>query len=342
MNYNLKNNLFENNDFGIVNNNQPLLVSKKIETYFNDLIKVPESIQVSGGKNDYTFSKFYDEYIEHNLLLLFIILCLIIFLIIKYINKNYPDEQQEFYYGINNSHNKINKTHNTKKNMNNITNNENMDDTNDTDNTNDTDDTNNTDDTNDTNDTNDANYRNKSSISTLKYNKKKFKKKVKNDKYNELLRETEKKKYLLELEKQSILDIIDELSNANNKKIKKNTQIMEYNKIHGDKHKNCNRTSNYVNNDYINNDYINNDYINNDHINNDYINNDYMTENRFNTPSIIENNQNFSQYSLINSDDNSGAGDNSSYYNIRKNINYKDKKNPNYIKGIYMESPYDE
>ena len=30
------------------------------------------------------------------------------------------------------------------------------------------------------------------------------------------------------------------------------------------------------------------------------------------------------------------------YYNINNNVNYKDKKSPNYIKGMYIESPYQE
>jgi len=89
MNYNFKNNLFNDGDFS--NNNPPLLISKKIDTYFNDLIRNPEPIQTAGIKNDSTLYKFYNEYIEHNILLLFIILCLGIFLFIKYINKNYKD-----------------------------------------------------------------------------------------------------------------------------------------------------------------------------------------------------------------------------------------------------------
>ena len=35
-------------------------------------------------------------------------------------------------------------------------------------------------------------------------------------------------------------------------------------------------------------------------------------------------------------------GGNENFYNINKNINYKDKKSPNYVKGMYIESPFDE
>lgn len=324
MNYDFKNNLFHNNDFELSNNNRSQLISKKIDTYFNDLVKIPEPIQVSGGKSDFTFSKFYDEYIEHNLLLLFIILCLVIFLFIKYINKNYPDTQPEYFNDGNNiyserdSYNKYNKhnKHNKHKHSKIITNNN-------TDTKDDTTDTTNTTNTTDTTDTQEATNKN----SGLKH----LKKKLEKEKYNEILREKEKKKYLLELEKQSILDIIDELSTINYEKIKTNTHILNNNNKQNTNNINYNKKKDYIDSDYVSNDYINNDYINNNYIAG-------PSESRFSSLNI-NNDQNFSQYSLINYNDNY---DSSPYYNIDKKINYKDKKNPNYIKGMYIESPYDE
>ena len=122
MNYNVKNSLFENNflekfnnnNFEVVNNPKSLLISKKIENYFDDLIKVPDIPQNGGvSSTSFSFSNFYKEYIEHNILLLFIIMCLVIFLIVKYINKNYyssttvpiqNDNKYENYQYLNNDY----------------------------------------------------------------------------------------------------------------------------------------------------------------------------------------------------------------------------------------------
>ena len=127
------------------------LVSKNIDIYFNELILKPDPV-----KNVYTFSNFYDEYIEHNILLLFIIACLVVFFIIKYYNK-YTEE-----------------------------------------------------------------YINIDPVNVNKCNtiKKKIKKNI--------------SKTNLELEKKSILDIIDELSSLNYVKIKQNNELIEkeYNNIH--------------------------------------------------------------------------------------------------------------
>ena len=88
----------------------------------------------------------------------------------------------------------------------------------------------------------------------------------------------------------------------------------------------------------------NNPYVNNEPYyepSSDYINEEYIIgpgESRSGS-FFNENQQNFSDYSLIGSND---MYDNVSFYNVNKNTNYKDKKNPNYIKGIYIESPYDE
>ena len=194
-------------------------------------------------------------------------MCLVIFLVIRYINKNYNDEN-----------------HNIKTKNNLITNTKTKTDT-ETDTDTDTDTDNN-----------------------VSKDKKRIKKKLRYEKYKELLREQEKKKYLLELEKQSILDVIDELSNINQQKIIKNTEIIK---------KNNALKKNIPKNNYLENDYL---------------------ENR-NTDEMIDNNPQYSGYSLINSNFDCGE---SLFYNVNKNINYKDKKNPNYIKGIYIESPYEE
>lgn len=294
MNYNSKNNLFENNNLEILNNNHSMLISKKIDTYFNDLIKTPEPIQVSGGKSEFSFSKFYYEYVEHNLLLLFIILCLVIFLIIKYINKNYPDEEVNFAKNTNYK-NKPNTNNNDNTGTDTYTDTDTNTDT-------DTDTDTNTDDT---------------------FEKEKIKKELKRQKLKEIKRETDRKKHLLELEKQSILDIIDEISNMNNEKIKNNIRTINQNTNNKVRHtQNYNRTHDISHN----NNYINEEYI--------------IGPAESRSGSFFDENQaNYSDYSLITSND---MYDNGSYYNINKNMNYKNKKNPNYVKGIYIESPYDE
>jgi hypothetical protein len=302
MNYNKKNDFFNNNNnnYDMFTNNNSLLISKKIDTYFNDLIKIPEPIQQTSGGS---FSKFYDDYIEHNLLLLFIIFCLCIFLLIKYINKNSLDTFEEIIYTDSFTIN------NQKSNNNNFIN--------DTNKKNDTDiDTETNTDTNtDTNTNTDTDT--DTNINT-KYKRNNIKKKYKYNKYKELLKEQQRRKYLLQLEKQSILDIIDELSNINQQNIIKNMKP---------------NVTKHTNNDYLNNDYLNNDYINNTNYTLEPIKNNESSLN-------INGTHNYPHYSLINSELNND--NTSTFYNINKNINYKDKKNPNYIKGIYIESPYEE
>lgn len=270
MNYNIKNSLFENN-YGDITNNKSLLVSKKIETYFDDLIKAPEIVQTA-GTNDFSFSKFYNEYIEHNLLLLFIILCLVIFLIIKYINKNYYNDNNEN-FTLNQQKIPIIKQK--------INKNESSYDDIDT----------------DTTDDYEENY---------KINSRMAKQKFKKEKLLKLQKENERQKHLLELEKQSIIDIIDELSNINNQKIIKNTNFLSQ------------QTQNNITNPHLKN--VNNSM---------YIDTNYLEDEQ----------SNFSQFSLISSNE---MDFNDNYYNVRNNINYKDKNSPNYVKGMYIESPYQE
>lgn len=72
-----------NNNFNL--NSNPL-VSNQLDNYFNELLKSQKIIQNSPihVKHSPGFSKFYSEYIEHNILLLFIIFCLVIIFIAKY------------------------------------------------------------------------------------------------------------------------------------------------------------------------------------------------------------------------------------------------------------------
>lgn len=65
--------------------NYPNLVSKNIDSYFNNLLNQQYVIK---NKNEFNFSKFYSEYIEHNILLIFIITIIIIIFIVKYYNKH--------------------------------------------------------------------------------------------------------------------------------------------------------------------------------------------------------------------------------------------------------------
>lgn len=284
MNYNVKNSLFENNflekfnnnNFEVVNNTKSLLISKKIENYFDDLIKVPDVAQNGGvTSTSFSFSNFYKEYIEHNILLLFIIMCLVIFLIVKYINKHYysftttpiqNDNKYENYKYENYSY-----------------------DDDDTD--------------------------------EIEENKKKYiKKKLEKQKLLKLKKENERQKHLLELEKQSIMDIIDELSNINNQKINKNIKLINNENFNNEPDDNI-----YYNN---NNNYYNDNY-------NNYNNNQMFIDRNY----LDENQSNFSKYSLISSND---MDFNDGYYTVNRNINFKDKKSPNYVKGMYIESPFQE
>jgi hypothetical protein len=78
------------------NPNNTNLISNKIDSYFNNLVTKIEPKSYKVCKNEYTFSKFYNDYIDHNILILFLLLCLVIFLIFRYYNKyyieNYEDE----------------------------------------------------------------------------------------------------------------------------------------------------------------------------------------------------------------------------------------------------------
>ncbi len=85
MNYNSLN----NRDYELYNYNSSDypsgLINKNIDHYFNDILTQPEIKNTSViAKSDYTWSKFYSEYIEHNILFIIILIGVVIFLIIRY------------------------------------------------------------------------------------------------------------------------------------------------------------------------------------------------------------------------------------------------------------------
>jgi hypothetical protein len=300
--------IFLNKSNGLTNINIPanpnFLISKKIDTYFNDLIQIPDPPTIKSTKSDYTFAKFYDEYIEHNILLLFIILGLVIFLVVKYFNKYYYENYDEI------TSNKI----------------------------------------------------------IIKKNK--SKEKIKN-------RDEQRKK--LEDDKQSILDIIDELSTINYQKINANKQQLEkdvhiensnYNEY--DEYDRINEYDNQTNQTNSSDPYYDdfktsrplysiNQY--DQPVTKSYIhsqqpphiqprqkveNNILQVPNLNHIHQIYDNqqydNQNFDlpkDYLLINNDndeDNTSIG---GYLNMKRKIDFNDKKNKNMIKGVYIESPFD-
>jgi hypothetical protein len=343
---NFESNRFINNEYVLNNgtgtaNCNSLLVSRKIDNYFNELISKPEPQKIPIVKNDYTFAKFYDEYIEHNILLLFIILGLIIFLLIKYFNKYYYTE-----------------------NLDNLDNDTNLDDDLDT------------------------------NINTNANIDAKNKKKIKNKKSSVISKKEE-----LELDKQSILDIIDELSSMNYKKIEKNNKIIELNKTKTKTIMNNNHNHNHNHNPNSHNPNHHNNNLNNYNDDDDYDDYDDYNQHHYssmNTTNVLDNpyistynksnilhvpdynhvhnlkseyqdEPQYKDYLLLNNNgvsqgvgqgvgqgigqgvdqgiSNSDAqtdGFGDGYLNINKNIDYKNKKNKNNIRGVYIESPYEE
>ncbi len=66
------------------------LISKNIDNYFNNLINKPVVIT---SKKTTSFNIFYKDYIEHNLLLIFIIILMGVFLLVKYFSKEEIDNK---------------------------------------------------------------------------------------------------------------------------------------------------------------------------------------------------------------------------------------------------------
>jgi len=69
------------------------LISKNISGYFDELINKPI---ITPPVKQSTMSTFYKNYVEHNLLLIFIIIFIIIFLLFKYFTKNSNDELETY------------------------------------------------------------------------------------------------------------------------------------------------------------------------------------------------------------------------------------------------------
>ena len=68
------------------------LISKNISGYFDELINKPI---ITPPLKQSTMTTFYKNYVEHNLLLIFIIIFIIIFLLFKYFTKNCNDDIEE-------------------------------------------------------------------------------------------------------------------------------------------------------------------------------------------------------------------------------------------------------
>jgi hypothetical protein len=92
------------------------LVNHDIDNYFNDLLNkpIPPPAYSIVNKQSYSFSKFYSEYIEHNMLFIVLLIGIVIFLVIRYYVK---DMDTELFQPENSSKNTIiSKNNNHKKN----------------------------------------------------------------------------------------------------------------------------------------------------------------------------------------------------------------------------------
>jgi len=65
-------------------------ISKKVQNYYNDLLNK----NAPYGNSNYQHKSFYKEYIEHNILLIFIIVAIVAFLAFRYYHKD-DDETYE-------------------------------------------------------------------------------------------------------------------------------------------------------------------------------------------------------------------------------------------------------
>jgi hypothetical protein len=72
------------------------LINKDINNYFDELISKPNVEQQHIiVKSNYNFSKFYVDYIEHNLLFIVLLIGIVFFLVIRYFIKDFDDEKIE-------------------------------------------------------------------------------------------------------------------------------------------------------------------------------------------------------------------------------------------------------
>ena len=100
MNYNsiinskLHNDLDYYNIYSTVKPQKSLLINKNIDNYFNEIINItdpPKTYKIANKNNSY-FSTFYKDYLENNMLLIFVIFIIIIFLTIRYYTKDIENE----------------------------------------------------------------------------------------------------------------------------------------------------------------------------------------------------------------------------------------------------------
>jgi hypothetical protein len=99
MNYNsiINSKLYNDLDYNIYSTVKPqksLLINKNIDNYFNEIINItdpPKTYKIANKNNSY-FSTFYKDYLENNMLLIFIIFIIIIFLTIRYYSKDIENE----------------------------------------------------------------------------------------------------------------------------------------------------------------------------------------------------------------------------------------------------------
>jgi len=74
-----------------------LLINKDIDNYFNDIINkpiIPQS-NINPIKSGGGLSKFYTDYIEHNLIFIVVLVGIIIFLVIRYYVKDFDSQDSE-------------------------------------------------------------------------------------------------------------------------------------------------------------------------------------------------------------------------------------------------------
>lgn len=96
-------NEFANRDYELYNNinytseYNPGLINPKINNFFNDVLTKQEPVYPSVIKSEYTWNKFYKDYIEHNLLFIVILVGVAFFLVIRYYTMDMdPDKRDEF------------------------------------------------------------------------------------------------------------------------------------------------------------------------------------------------------------------------------------------------------
>jgi len=71
-----------------------ILINKDIDNYFNNLISKPiinqnSNLNPFNTKSNYSFDKFYSDYVEHNLLFIVLLFGIVIFLIIRHYIKDF-------------------------------------------------------------------------------------------------------------------------------------------------------------------------------------------------------------------------------------------------------------